>query len=69
MGRFSDSAPPVDVDLLGLHVTTADIYARLFAKTGNGQILGNLVYNTANLLNPGGSLTLLSLLTQLARLI
>jgi hypothetical protein len=63
------TAPPVDVDLLGLHVTTSDIYARLFAETGNGQILGNLVYNAANLLNPNGSLTLLSLLAQLARIV
>jgi hypothetical protein len=63
------TAPPVDVDLLGLHVTTSDIYARIFAETGEDQILGNLVYNAANLLNPNGSLTLLSLLSQLARLV
>ena len=56
------TAPPVDVDLLGLHVTTSDIYARIFAETGEGDILGNLVYNAANLLNPNGSLTLLTLL-------
>ena len=63
------NAPPVDVDLLGLHVTTSDIYARLFAETGDGKILGNLVYNAANLLNPNGTLTLLSLLAQLARIV
>jgi hypothetical protein len=28
-------------------------------------VLGNLVYNVANLLNPGGSLGLLSILTAL----
>lgn len=63
------TAPPVDVDLLGLQVTTSDIYARLFAETGDGQILGNLVYNAANLLNPNGTLTLLALLSQLAKIV
>jgi predicted RecA/RadA family phage recombinase len=62
------SSTPVDVNLLGLQVTTSDINAKLRAITGNGQILGNLVYNVANLLNPGNSSTLLMLLTQLSRL-
>jgi hypothetical protein len=56
------TTPPVDVNLLGLTVTTSDVQAELDAQTGNGQILGNLVYNVANLLNPGGTLSLLSLL-------
>jgi hypothetical protein len=64
----TDAGPPVDVDLLGLHVTTSNIHARLLARTGEGQLLGNLVYNAANLLNPGSSTTLLLLLAQLAQL-
>ncbi len=59
---------PVDVQLLGLQVTTSNIDAKLLARTGNGAILGNLLYNVANLLNPNGSSTLLFLLTQLSKL-
>ena len=62
------TAPPVDVNLLGLKVTTSNITARLSAKTGDGQILGNLLYNIANLLDGKQSLTLLALLTQLGQL-
>lgn len=58
--------PPVQVDLLGLHVQTSDIDAQLIATTGDGQILGNLLYNVANLLNPGGPAALISLITDLA---
>jgi hypothetical protein len=57
--------PPVNVNLLGLQVTTSNIHAQLVAQTGNGLLLGNLLYNVANLLNPGGSIGLLSLLTAL----
>jgi hypothetical protein len=65
----SDTAgPPVDVDLLGLNISTSNIDASLSATTGDGQILGNLLYNAANLLNPGGATTLLSLLAQLGNL-
>ncbi len=60
-----NNSPPVDVNLLGLHVTTSNIHAQLLAQTGDGQILGNLLYNVANLLNPGGALGLLSILGQL----
>jgi|GEM_PF-1277199 len=59
------TTPPVDVNLLGLVVTTSNIQAQLIAQTGDGQILGNLLYNVANLLNPGGSLNLLTILNQL----
>ncbi len=59
------SAPPVDVNLLGLNVTTSNITAQLTATTGNGQILGNLLYNVSHLLDPGGSLSLLGLLGEL----
>jgi hypothetical protein len=56
------TTPPVNVNLLGLQVTTSNIQAQLLAQTGDGQILGNLLYNVANLLNPGGSLNLLGVL-------
>ncbi len=41
----TDSTPPVDVNLLGLVVTTNNIHAQLSATTGSGNILGNIVYN------------------------
>jgi hypothetical protein len=63
------TAPPVDVNLLGLHVTTSNITAQLSAKTGDGQVLGNLLYNVANLLNPDAPLTTLLLLTQVGQLV
>lgn len=59
------STPPVDVNLLGLQITTSNIQAQLLAQTGNGEVLGNLLYNVANLLNPGGSLSLLAILNTL----
>jgi hypothetical protein len=34
---------PVQVDLLGLDITTSNIHARLLARTGEGQLLGNLL--------------------------
>jgi hypothetical protein len=60
------NGPPVDLDLLGLRVTTSDIRVRLDATTGDGQILGNLVYNVSHLLDPGGTLNLLTILAELA---
>ncbi len=59
------TSPPVNVDLLGLIVTTSNIDAQLSATTGDGQILGNLLYNVANLANPNGSGGLLALLNAL----
>jgi Domain of unknown function (DUF4214) len=61
----NSTTPPVDVNLLGLTVTTSNIQAQIVAQTGNGQVLGNLLYNVANLLNPGGDLSLLTILNQL----
>lgn len=58
--------PPVTVDLLGVHIETSNINAHLSAETGDGAILGNLLYNVANLLNPGGPAGLISLITDLA---
>ncbi len=60
-----NNAPPVDVNLLGLTVTTSNINAQLIAQTGTGQVLGNLLYNVANLLNPNGPASLLKLLSSL----
>jgi hypothetical protein len=60
------TTPPVDVNLLGLNITTSNIQAQLTAQTGPGNILGNLLYNAANLLNPGGGVNLLGILGQLA---
>ena len=48
-----DDTPPVQADLLGLVVETSDIDAEIWAKTGDGDILGNLLFNVANLLNAG----------------
>lgn len=59
------TSPPVDVNLLGLEITTSNIAASLTATTGDGQILGNLVYNVSHLLDPGGTLNLLGILGQL----
>jgi hypothetical protein len=58
-------SPPVNVNLLGLRITTSDIHAQLLAQKGNGQILGNLLYNVAHLLDPGGTLNVLTILNQL----
>lgn len=63
-----DETPPVQADLLGLVVTTSDIDAELWAKTGDGDILGNLLFNVANLLNEGNPASLLFLLAELADL-
>ncbi|MBY0229061.1 MAG: hypothetical protein K2W96_07270 [Gemmataceae bacterium] len=62
------TTPPVRADLLGLVVTTSDIDAELWARTGDGQVLGNLLYNVAHLLDQGNAVSLLLLLTQLALL-
>jgi hypothetical protein len=60
------NGPPVNVDLLGVVITTSDINARLIATTGEGEVLGNMVYNVAHLLDPGGALNLLTILNILA---
>jgi hypothetical protein len=62
------NTPPVDVNLLGLKITTSNINATLTAQTGDGQVLGNLVFNVSHLLDPNGSLNLLALLGQVASL-
>jgi hypothetical protein len=62
------STPPVQADLLGLVVTTSDINAHLSAVTGDGQVLGNLLFNVAHLLDQGNTTSLLFLLEELAGL-
>jgi hypothetical protein len=46
----------VDVNFLGLEVTTSNIQADMLAQTGNGQTLGNLLFNVDRLLDLGRSL-------------
>jgi hypothetical protein len=60
-----EGTPPVSVDLLGLNVAVGNVDAELSAHTGDGLVLGNLLYNLANLVNPGGPASLISLLTAL----
>jgi hypothetical protein len=63
-----DNSAPVQADLMGLVVTTSDIDAQLRARTGNGMILGNLLFNVSHLLDQGNAVSLLLLLTQLSQL-
>jgi hypothetical protein len=65
----SGTTPPVQADLLGLMVTTSDIDAQLWAQTGSGQVLGNLLYNVAHLLDAGNTTSLLFLLSELATIV
>jgi hypothetical protein len=60
-----NGSTPVNVDLLGLDITTSNIQAQIVAQTGQNQILGNLLYNLANLLNPSGIASLLPILGEL----
>ncbi len=60
----NNNTPPVDVDLLGVVVTTSNIEVQLLAQPGDGQILGNLVYNVSHLLD-GGLLSVLGILNTL----
>ena len=54
-----DGSPPVTVDPFGLNVQVGGIDAELSARTGDGLVLGNLLYNVANLVNPGGPAALI----------
>ncbi len=62
----SSNTPPAAINLLGLSLASNNVNAQVSATTGDGQILGNLLYNTASLANPGGSAALISLMGQLA---
>src|SRR3954469_5408639 len=60
------STPPATVNLLGLGLAGNDVNVHVRAVTGDGQVLGNLLYNAVNLTNPGASPSMLALLHQLA---
>jgi len=47
---------PINLNVLGLQVTTSQICLDVTATTGNGNLLGNLLSSIANLLNGGTSL-------------
>ena len=55
---------------MGKRDTEADLEtdAELWARTGDGQVLGNLLFNVAHLLDEGNAVSMLLLLTQLAQL-
>jgi hypothetical protein len=60
----NNGTPPVDVNLLGVVVTTSNIDVQLLAQPGQGLILGNLLYNASHLLD-GGLLSVLGILNTL----
>jgi hypothetical protein len=47
---------PINLDLLGLVITTNAIHINITAQSGPGNLLGNLLCAVANLLNGGGPL-------------
>jgi hypothetical protein len=59
------SPTPTSVSVLGAISTSSGAHVGLTAHTGDGLILGNMLYNTSNLLNAGSSnyLYLLNLLS------
>jgi hypothetical protein len=60
------NTPPATVNLLGLNIAGNNLNSQLIAHTGDGQVLGNMLYNVANLANPGASAGMVALLGQLA---
>ncbi len=48
---------PIDLDVLGLEVTTNKIIVNIAAQGGPGKLLGNLLCGVAGLLDQGGPLT------------
>jgi hypothetical protein len=51
----SGATPPTAAGSLGLNGRFGGIGVGLTARTGDGLLLGNVLYNVANLLNPGAS--------------
>jgi hypothetical protein len=47
---------PIHLNLLGLHVDTSEICLAVTATQGSGNLLGNLLFNVAHLLDQGTSL-------------
>jgi hypothetical protein len=58
--------PPTSAGVLGLNGATSSIHLGMSSRTGDGLILGNMLYNVSNLLNPGSSSNFLYLLDLLA---
>lgn len=59
---------PINLNLLGLVVTTNQIHLNITAQSGPGNLVGNLLCAVANLLNNGGPLSgLTGLLNNLLR--
>jgi hypothetical protein len=57
---------PLNLNLLGLNVSLNQVVLDITAIPGAGNLLGNLLCDVANLLNPGGSLaTLVDTLNQI----
>jgi len=56
---------PINLDLLGLQVTTNQIHLNITAHSGPGNLLGNLLCGVANLLNGSTSPTALQQLANL----
>jgi len=48
---------PLNLDLLGLQVTTDRIVADITAQSGSGKLLGNLLCQVAHLLDSGGAIS------------
>jgi hypothetical protein len=56
---------PINLDILGLTVTTNQIVLDISAVPGAGNLLGNLLCDVANLLNGNPTATLVGLLNQI----
>ena len=64
--RSADAATPTHESLLGLNGTTSGAHTILTAHTGDGLVLGNMLYNVSNLLNAGAGSNYLYLLNLLS---
>jgi hypothetical protein len=56
---------PIDLNVLGLSITTNQIVLDISAIPGPGNLLGNLLCDVANLLNNNPTATLVTLLNQI----
>jgi hypothetical protein len=68
MGSPVGTAPPTSAGVMGLSATSSPLHLQLSAQTGEGNILGNILYNVANLLNPGSPSSNFLYLLELANL-
>jgi hypothetical protein len=60
---------PINLDLLGLQLTTNTIHINLTAQSGSGQLLGNLLCSVAHLLDQNNLSGLSQLLNGILRLL